>query len=130
MYRLTQLPFRIVLLPWKFGVFSSKKKQILHHLVVHTPRFKKQWASTKRFALGANIGRVQLIPGLGKLLETTPHEAVRNNIVCILCDWVVRYGTAVDPVMSQVDVFCLLSSMAMRECLSQRAYNRNAIKVF
>lgn len=45
---------------------------------------------------------VKLIPGLGRLLETTPHEAVRNNIVCILCDWVVRYATAIDPVMPQV----------------------------
>ncbi len=39
---------------------------------------------------------------MGRLLETTPHEAIRNNIVCILCDWVVRYATAIDPVMPQV----------------------------
>ncbi|XP_057375119.1 condensin-2 complex subunit D3-L-like [Daphnia carinata] len=44
----------------------------------------------------------QLIPGLGRLLETTPHETVRNNIVCCLCDWVIRYATAIDPVMPQV----------------------------
>jgi len=43
-----------------------------------------------------------LVPGLGKLLETTPHETIRNNIVCILCDWVVRYATAIDPVIPQV----------------------------
>lgn len=39
---------------------------------------------------------------MGRLLETTPHEAVRNNIVCCLCDWVIRYATAIDPVMPQV----------------------------
>lgn len=44
----------------------------------------------------------QLIPGLGKLLETTPHKSVRNNIVFILCDMVVCYSGAVDPVVSQV----------------------------
>jgi condensin-2 complex subunit D3 len=52
------------------------------------------YSSPKRFS--------QLIPGLGRLLETTPHEAVRNNIVCCLCDWVIRYATAIDPVMPQV----------------------------
>lgn len=39
---------------------------------------------------------------MGRLLETTPHETVRNNIVCCLCDWVIRYATAIDPVMPQV----------------------------
>ena len=48
-------------------------------------------------------------------LETSKHQAVRNNIVVVLCDLAVRYSTKVDPYISNISACLRDESLLVRK---------------
>lgn len=56
----------------------------------------------------------RLMPALGKLLDVSDSEAVKNNIVFTLSDMCVRYATLVDPLMPQFTCCLRDSSVVVR----------------
>lgn len=56
----------------------------------------------------------KVIPQLVHDLETSPHAAIRNNIVVILCDLSVRYSVKVDPYIPNIAVCLKDESLLVR----------------
>jgi len=52
---------------------------------------------------------------MAKELEHSPHSAIRNNIVVVLCDLAVRYSAKVDPYISNISACLCDESLLVRK---------------
>jgi len=52
---------------------------------------------------------------MAKELEQSPHAAIRNNIIVVLCDLAVRYSTKVDPYIPNISACLRDESLLVRK---------------
>ena len=52
---------------------------------------------------------------MAKELEHSPHSAIRNNIIVVLCDLAVRYSAKVDPYISNISACLCDESLLVRK---------------